>query len=159
MVVKRGDCPAETASVLQVLHCLELITGIKNRYIAPDVLHATIEEHLRLFKIAYGDDYMRPKHHYILHLATCLINHGTLLSCIVNERRRRVIKQHTRDRSNRILWGLNAFEEVVCQQLSETTKSWHSRSLLEPHPPTSRTFQLLADIWPEIDKFEQTDNE
>ena len=87
--------------------------------VAPDILLAAITAHLALYSAAYGEESMRPKHHYALHLPHMLHRFGFLLSTMTQERKHRIVKRYTRDRKNLVSWSLGAIEEVTCHQCWE----------------------------------------
>lgn len=94
---------------------------MKAEAVASDVLFAAITKHLELYSAAYGEDSMRPKHHYALHLPHMLHRFGFLLSTMTQERKHRIVKRYTRDRRNLTSWSLGAIEEVTCHQCWELT--------------------------------------
>ena len=52
------------------------------------------KKHADLYKAAWGREYMRPKHHYMLHLPGMYENLGGLISCLVHERKHRTLKKY-----------------------------------------------------------------
>ena len=98
---------------------------------------------------AYGTDMIVPKYHYILHLPDMLRRFGTLFSCLVNERRHRVVKKYTKDRVADPRWELGALEEVVTFQMYEAQHvEYGSYGLMNPREPRGVKKVQLEAVFP-----------
>ena len=159
-VLARKECERECRCLLLVLDYLERIVGMKSgrNVIDAATLQDKIEAHLQAFKEVYGEDLMRPKHHYILHLAGCFILFGCLLSTLVNERRHKVVKKFTRDRQSLLRWELGALEEVVMQQLHEAGEDWYSAGITNAHAPRGIVLSTLLQLFPSATDFSVSNN-
>ena len=111
---------------------------------------ASIRHFRQMSWAAYGDDPIRPKYHYILHLPDMLQRHGSVFSCLVNERRHRLVKQYTRTRSAPSRWELGALEEIVTCQMYEAENVVFGRTgLIKGHAPRGQTRENLEAMCPE----------
>ncbi len=118
-------------AVLQVIDLLQMCK-IKDK-VAPETLMEAIKRHLDLFKLAYGPDAIRPKHHAALHLPRMLEFFGVLLGTLTNERKHRAVKRYSRGRTNLHKFELCVFEEVTCHNMWELSdKFWHAFSTSKP---------------------------
>ena len=150
-VLARGEVIKQATSMVRVLEIVETLHAIKGRHVAADHLQHMIHDYLSCFKEAYGVGFVRPKHHYLLHLPAMLRRHGTLLSCLVNERRHKVVKQYTRGRTSPNNWELGSLEEVVCFQHHECSKDWAATGLIEPHPARGSHVDVLEECFPGLE--------
>ena len=150
VVLPRGEETAHVESMVAALDVLELLMRCKRGGVTPASLRKAIEKHLALFKHAYGDDYMRPKHHYILHLPDQLHEHKLLLSTHTNERRHRLALRYTRDRHSLESYDLGATEEVTCHQLWEMEQPWLKFGISETAKPRPLTMAALRDIFSDV---------
>ena len=92
----RGLIPAETASFLAVCRVLDLMDTIKKFGIGDRILRELKQEvarSLRLHVAAYGCDWVKPKHHYMIHMPRQVEEDGVWLDCFVHERKHQVIKE------------------------------------------------------------------
>ena len=87
-------------SLRAALRVIEILQAVKTGSVDPDELESAIRKHFDLFKAAYGESDVRPKHHYALHLAAQLRRFGTLITTLTHERRHRLFKKYCRDRRN-----------------------------------------------------------
>ena len=121
--------------------------NLKAGEVSAEELTAAIKKHLDLFKAAYGDGAVKPKHHFAAHLGPMLGRFPFLLSTFMHERKHRVVKKYTRDRRNLKSWDLGAVEEVTCHQLWEL-----NRPLLETFntvKATKKITDVLTEVFPE----------
>ncbi len=125
-----------------------LLQSVKTGDVTPGVLFAAIMVHLKLFKEAYGDDYIRPKHHYCMHLPDMLKRFGFLLSTFTHERKHRIVKRHTRDRCNLTRWALGAIEEVTCHQIWELSLPFFMA--FSESTPTGPVLNVLRELFPGV---------
>ena len=117
VVIHRGQCVPHVASMIAVLKVDVMLTRLKTCTVSAGALCEAINTHLALYKTAYGDEWIRPKHHFALHLGPMLARFPFLLSTFVNERRHRVVKKYTRDRRTLQNFDLGAIEEITCHQI------------------------------------------
>ena len=92
----RGLIPAETASFLAVCRVLDLMDTIKKSGVGDRILRELKQEvarNLRLHVAAYGCDWVKPKHHYMIHMPRQVEEDGVWLDCFVHERKHQVIKE------------------------------------------------------------------
>ena len=146
----RGDCMPFVLSMLACLEVMELLQAIKRGVVAPEILQAAIEHHLKLFVEAHGGDRVRPKHHYMLHLGKMLRYFRTLLATLVNERKHRRVLQYSRDRHSLVSWELGCLEEITCHQLYEMSEPYMQSGLKDTHPPSRSVMFLLREMFPEV---------
>ena len=119
VVAQRGQRMSFVQSMLAVLTVVMMLQSVKTGTITSDMLFVAIVAHLTLYKDAYGENEMRPKHHYALHLPEMLYTFGFLLSTFTHERKHRIVKRYTRGRQNLKNWALGAIEEITCHQIWE----------------------------------------
>ena len=112
VAMHRPECSPEVASMVVVLKVVVLLASVKTCTVSAEALTEAIKTHLVLYKAAYGDAGIRPKHHFALHLGPMLARFPFLLSTVVNERRHRVVKRYTRDRRNLQSFDLSTIEDI-----------------------------------------------
>ena len=91
----RGVIPAETASLLAVCRVLDLMDAIKKSGVGDRLVRELKQEvacSLRLHVAAYGVEWVKPKHHYMIHMPRQVSEDGVWLDCFVHERKHQVIK-------------------------------------------------------------------
>ncbi len=148
VAVPRNQCMKQVASLIAVLEVVVLLTKLKSGTVSPAALTLAVEQHLELYKKAYGESAVRPKHHFALHLGAMLQRFPFLLSTFVHERKHRVVKKYTRDRRNLRSWDLGAIEEITCHQLWELGKPLlHTFSTSQPK---GRMLAVLRELFPEV---------
>ena len=147
VVAARRQCMKWVDSVIAVLQVVVILMELKAGTVTEAVLTTAVRRHLDLFKTAYGDSAVRPKHHFATHLGPMLGRFPFLLSTFMHERKHRVVKKYTRDRRNLTNWDLGAIEEVTCHQLWEL-----DRPLLDAYStvkPTGKMRDVLHEVFPE----------
>lgn len=122
VVSTRGVSMPQVSSMLAVLHVVVLLQAVKTLTVSSDALRIAIDTHLLLFLNAYTVEDVRPKHHYTLHLPEFLLRFGFLISTFTHERKHRLVKRYTRDRSNLKSWDLSAIEDITSHQLWELSR-------------------------------------
>ena len=108
--------------------------------------------HIELFKLAYGDDSIVPKHHYALHLWKMLAEFGFLISCLVLERLHKIPKRYVKERRNTKSYELGTIEDVTIKQLYDRREDWLATGcLLAPHEPPRQSpiTQALRELYPD----------
>ena len=149
VVMPSGDCPSEAAACLACLELIDALNNIKAGCVSADFLQTLVKRFLEANHAAYGLDMIVPKYHYILHLPDMLRRFGTLFSCLVNERRHRVVKAYTRDRVADSRWELGALEEIVTYQMYEAEHvEFGTYGLLKPHEPVGMHRTRLEALFP-----------
>lgn len=77
-------------------HVLDVITVAKQGLVAPRAaaqqLDTAVSEFLRLHKAAYGTQYIKPKHHWLLDVGPQLLRDGAVLDAFVIERTHLLVK-------------------------------------------------------------------
>jgi hypothetical protein len=144
----RGECMAHVNSLIAVLLVVELLQAVRTGAINPTQLRDAIEKHLNLFKDAYGTEFCRPKHHYVLHLPDILYRFGVLLHTLVQERRHRLVLRYGRDRDTLLNWDLGCLEEVTCHHIWELSQPYMKVGIQGAHRPTRSMMPLLREVFP-----------
>ncbi len=87
---------AERSSFLAVCRCLDILLAAKRGTGAPqnmaDPLQAALASHLELHKAAYGDTWLRPKHHWMMDIPGQLRRDKVIVDTFVIERHHNQIK-------------------------------------------------------------------
>lgn len=148
VVAVRNQCMQYVASLIAVLQVVLLLINLKAGTVAAEALDAAIQKHLNLFKAAYGDGAVRPKHHFAAHLGSMLARFPFLMSTFVHERKHRVVKKYTRDRRNLQNWDLGALEEITCHQLWELGKPLLQR--FTTCKPKGKMLDVLRELFPGV---------
>ena len=117
VVRDRGEHVDKIDSMLAVLNVVMLLVSLKTGMVTHEALNAAILHHLTLFLAAWGESYVRPKHHYCIHLGPLLKRFGFLLSTFTHERKHRLVTRYCRDRKNLQNWDMAAIEEITCHQV------------------------------------------
>ena len=147
VVIPRGRELPYVRSMLAVLNTVELLQAVRRGTVTDEELRAAIERHLELFVAAWGVDCMRPKHHYMLHLAEMLRFFGILISTLPNERRHRLVKRYCRPRQNAKAWDVGVVEEITTHQLWELSNGFLGAGTTSA-APTPRILRALQDVVP-----------
>ena len=117
MVRSRGEQVDVIDSMLACLAVVMLLLALKTGTVTAATLNLAIITHLALFHSVWGDTYIRPKHHYALHLGPMLEYFGFLLATFTHERKHRLVTRYCRDRKNLTAWDMSAIEEITCHQI------------------------------------------
>ena len=137
------------ASMVAVLKVVEVLQAVKRQKVSPEQLQDRILEHMRLFLAAYGEEAVRPKHHFALHLPAIFRRIGTLIGTLTNERRHRVVKRYTKDRRCLKRWELGSLEEITGHALWELTQPILRAGHVDPVAPRAQSLALLSELFPE----------
>ena len=148
VVAARDQCMDVVRSFQAVLWVIVLLQAIKSCDVNPELLAFAICEHFRLFLLAYGEDNVRPKHHYAIHLPDMLRRFGFLLSTFTHERKHKVIKRYTRDRSNLTQWDIGSIEEITCHQMWELRQPFFMSDV--ESKPVGRVLLSLRELFPMV---------
>lgn len=117
VVKPRGELLDVVNSMLAVLSVVMVLSSLKTGTVTSEKLDEVILHHLGLFLVAWGENYVRPKHHYSIHLGRMLAWFGFLLSTFTHERKHRLVTRYCRDRKNLSNWDMSAIEEISCHQV------------------------------------------
>ena len=146
--VPRGHDMAMVESMLAVLRVVEILQAVRRGVIDAESLRTAIVGHVRLYIEAYGDDAVRPKHHYVMHLPDALLRFGTLIGTLTNERKHRMVKRFAGNRANLARWELGAVEDLSCQEAHAISKPFTSSSQTtsKAHP---KALAVLRELHPD----------
>jgi hypothetical protein len=128
------DLKGIVQSMILGLEVLDMLQSckIKNK-VDPEKLRRAIKTHMDKFIEMHGEEAVRPKHHYALHLPDMLKKFGVLISTFTHERKHRAVKRYARGRTNLKKFELSVLEEVTCHNMWELTdKYWHAFSTSTP---------------------------
>ena len=117
-----GDCAAEIESFIAMCGVVKILQTCKHYGFTParkqDLL-AAARRHLHLFARLYGESCVKPKHHFMLHVAVLVNEWSVLLDCYVHERKHKAIKQAASQ-----IYNAQSFERsVLARVLLEQTRS------------------------------------
>ena len=144
----RGEQLPCIKSMLAALWVVELLQAVKRGFVTPVLLRAAIETHFGCFLAAYGEDMVRPKHHYIRHLPDILHRHGTLISTLMHERKHRVCLRYLRPRCNTAGFERGVMEDVTCHCIWDVTQPF--LRLQGGSKPRPQAMSVLQELYPSI---------
>ena len=147
LLPREGPLPI-IVSLVAVLVVVEMLQGIKCFATDPDDLARAIKRHLDLFVAAYGMDYIRPKHHYVLHLPSSLRKFGFILSTFTHERKHRMIRRYTQQRKVLKSWSVSVIEEVTCHSIWEMSHRFYN--VFDTSVPSRQTLHNLHAMFPSV---------
>ena len=100
--------------VRQVLdEFLKLKKGISS---SNRVVLALMREHMQLHKLAYGTDWIKPKHHFAFHNALSWQQDEVWLDCFVHERKHQVLKDAASAIDNTTNYEASVLGRAILQQ-------------------------------------------
>ena len=88
------------ASETHSLKSMALHIGAEKMAAVAQQLQDAVERFLDAYCTAFGEAYMSPKFHWLLHFPQSLRNAGTLVACFVHERKHRMLKRYCNDIRN-----------------------------------------------------------
>lgn len=138
----------KVSSMLAVLSVIMLLNSVKTGAVTAEQLNTAIVTHLALFSAAWGELYVRPKHHYSLHLGPMMTWFGFLLSTFTHERKHRLITRYCRDRKNLANWDMSAIEEITCHQVWQLSLPF--MQTCETATPRGMLLIPLREVWPGV---------
>ena len=141
-------------SILLVLQVVWLLQSVRRGLVPPDLLMASILDHLNAFLTEYGEDPWKPKHHYSIHLAWMLAAKRQLVACFVTERKHRQIKRFTRLRQNTKSFEVGTAEDLTIQHLEDLEHADWTSALQNKRKPYKRQLGPLREAFPGVDDFE-----
>ena len=139
-------------SMIAVLQCVEILQAVKRGVVTPEVLFAAIDNHAKLFRAAYGEDHVRPKHHWVLHLPKMLQMRGTLLTTLTQERKHRMVRRYTKERRNLKSFETGSVQDITCDAIHRFKHDKLIKGMLQPHTPTGSVASTLQNMFPAADK-------
>ena len=114
VVLPSGQYVLQAESFVALAHALDLLVLSRNGFeVQPDRLYSAVLDWLQKHKAAYGDKLWKPKHHFSIHLPTCLCRVKFLIACWVHERHHKVIKRFVKDHLT-----MTGLEVGLCQELT-----------------------------------------
>jgi hypothetical protein len=140
-------------SIIAVLQCVILLSAIKFGTVSYESLRDAIFGHYAMFIAAYGEASSRPKLHYAQHLPDMFRRFEVLFGTLINERKHRVVKRETRNRSNQTRWDLGSLEEITVNQLREQQRGFFKSGHLRKSLPPRETLEGLRELFPKAGHF------
>jgi hypothetical protein len=148
---RRGEAMPHVRSMIAVLQVVEILQSVRRGEVAVHTLRIAIEGHLSLFRLAYGAEWMRPKHHYVLHLPDMLNRFSTLVGTLTMERKHKVAKRIVRNRLNLTRWEWNCMEELTTYHFWELQTPFLKTGPMDQRKPTPLTLMALQDLFPDAE--------
>ena len=127
ILLPTGLCDNECRAFLAMADMVDLIFATTRLTIDPETLKESVHSFLKLFVHAYGNDWLIPKFHWLLHLTLMLKRFGVLLNCFALERKHRVPKRYSTEITNRSKHDSRSLlVEVTCHSLAsmENPQIW-----------------------------------
>ena len=135
------------ASMVAVFRAIDLLQGCKTTgAVDPAIFRHVITEHLRLYKVAYGEDAIRFKHHCAIHLPEQLRRWKRLLSTMTMERRHRAVKRYGRGRTNLQSFENSVMRDLTCHSIWQLGQDFLSAST--ESKPSRKQLWELAELFP-----------
>jgi hypothetical protein len=115
VIIPGGLLPNEVASFLATCKVLDFMDLVKKGGGAGALaeLKREISSCLSLHVVAYGSAYIRPKHHYMMHMTRQVEEDGIWLDCFVHERKHQVIKEAASHLKNTVTYEMSVLVPVV----------------------------------------------
>lgn len=148
VVKPRGEHTDVVDSMLAVLSVVMLLMSLKTGLVTPEALDKVIVAHLTLFLVAWGEEYVRPKHHYCIHLPSMLAHFGFLLATFTHERKHRLVTRYCRDKKNLQNWDMSAIEDITCHQVWQLGLPF--MQAFESVTPAGRILIPLQEMYPGV---------
>jgi hypothetical protein len=147
-IAPSGTCPLEVLAFLALCHVIELIGLVLRGGNIVNTMRKAVNDFMLAFKNAWGENYMHPKFHWMLHFAQHLEQFTTLLSCFVTERKHRAVKAYANDIKNTIMFDESILSEVTCAHLArmDDPDVFSTRvGLIQPRMPTPKLARLVYE--------------
>ena len=152
VVLHEVDGTRMSDHVKSMIACLDVVLlcqkARRRGAVDPDYFERAVAHHMSLCKRVYGDDFLKPKHHYALHLADQLRAFGCLLSCFVHERKHRAVIRYAKIRCTLQQFDSLVLEEVICHNIWELSDAFHRYAFSNAHPTRIQTWQL-QELFPD----------
>jgi hypothetical protein len=115
VIIPQGLLPNEVASFLACCRVLDSMDLVKKNGGAGALaeLKREVSSCLSLHVVAYGSAYIRPKHHYMMHMTRQVEEDGIWLDCFVHERKHQVIKEAASHLKNTVIYEKSVLVPVV----------------------------------------------
>ena len=149
VALRHGAATPQVRSLIAAIDTLELLMMVRKGCVEPHDLRASIEQHLKLYKEAYGEDSFRPKHHYAYHLWRMLEHFGILISCLHLERLHKIPKRYVANRRNTTSYELGTIEDSTLKQFWDRKQLWYKvGSLVDAVSPKTLIAEALREMYP-----------
>lgn len=110
---------AEVASLCLCCDSVDAFMSIKRGFPVGDRLLILVRSHLDSHKAAYGEQFLRPKHHYAWHNAARVIAEQRFLDTFVCERKHQLLKRAGTDIRNGACYERSVLGRVLVAQLRQ----------------------------------------
>ena len=135
-------------SMLACLEAVILLQSTRTRTATAPELEDAVNKHLNLFMESWGEDFVKPKHHYATHLPEMLAWFKWLIASFVHERKHRLINKYGRDRKNAARWDRGLIEDIICHQLWELQQPFYFAS--KEVKPMGLMCEIVIDLFPDV---------
>ena len=108
-----------------------------------DHLKSTLATHLRLFKVAYGPDHVRPKHHLCQHIPDQVLAHKMVIDCWPCERKHRSMKRLAGTIDNTRNFERSLMARAIQEQLQCTPEDSFGYCLIGKQIPAPDIAEML----------------
>ncbi len=146
----QGYCIEMVESLIACLEVVYMLPTLRRGAMTPHVFMAYIMNHLTRFKKAWGDAYMRPKHHFSLHLPRMLAVFGFLISCFTHERKHRLVRRYGFNRRNTTAYEMGIIEDITVHSLQELKLLDRGHGIKSLGEPKQRMRHALNETFPDF---------
>ncbi len=148
VVAARDELKAHIDSMLACFQVLMLLMAVRSGTVSVAKLGQAIKKHFNLYVSVYGEDSVKPKHHYAHHLPGMMYRFGFLLATFTHERKHRLVTRYSRDRKNLRNWDASTIQEITCHSLWELQQDFfHACSTASPK---GKMIHLLNELFPGV---------
>ena len=137
-------------SMIAVCFVIMLLTNQTLLEVSASQLATAINNHIQLYKAVYGDDAMRPKHHYVLHLPRMLLRHGFLFATFVHERKHRLAKRYMVPRLTAKSFELGVIQDITTHQIWELQQSFFLSAETSESIKSNMVRDAIQDLFPDV---------
>ena len=113
-----GICTNACYTYLALSDVIDCLTLANRGLVTSDALNTSVEKFLALVVDTWGNDYVVPKFHWLLHFGDHLDTFGTLISCFVHERKHRGVKRFATDVRNTRNLEASVLHECTAQHIA-----------------------------------------
>ena len=106
-------------SFLSLCRLLDQFLFLKEGKITRSVILPLLQAHLAAHRQAYGDEYIKPKHHFGFHNVLAGDNDKVWLDCFVHERKHQIVKDSAEPVKNTSAFEASVLGRVLLQQLRQ----------------------------------------
>ena len=149
VLLQRGICVDECKAFLALSDVVDFITCANRGRVTPSLLTASVHKFLGMFVAVWGDDWLGPKFHWLLHYSSILERYGMLFNCYVHERFHRIAKRYATDCKNYNQAITGILREVTAHKLamlSDTSAFDFSIGLVDPIPASPKVSAMVQSI-------------